>query len=323
MAMQSPMFLIRCPTMAMTTKAGSRAQNSTPGVRSIPGKPRLEVRPSGRRGSAGPRTPRTPDRHQRSRPAMPMSGDQTRQSPGYPQCQRHHRDKSRQSCDRNRPRRLLRRAPRSPGRARWGRIVAAISISTVPDTTGVMIRRSSRQPERQRDVEEGRRHGEAGQQGRSTGHQGQYRDSDIVGRGSHDQDVPRAEPPKAAGLQRGESAGNHQGREHRPGEIGVILATRPRRDGHDQNDSTPAPSRLEADAEGPSGGKARPARNDGPGGPRCTHTAQLIALSLRSTDGDHFPPRGVRVRDLRRPTGSTRTCWLSAGAPPTGSHKQL
>ena len=134
------MFLT-LPTRAITTKAGSRAQNSTPGVRSIPGNP-----PSGRptqRASRMGWTSYAPNMTATAQPAaMPMSGDQTRQAP---------ETRRARATTATRVTRAT-TGPAAPGAdagtsltrpSATGRIVAASSMSTVPDTTGVMIRRSS------------------------------------------------------------------------------------------------------------------------------------------------------------------------------------
>ena len=140
MATPSPMVSM-APTRVTTTNAGSRAQNSTPGLTSNPGH-ELRGAPTQGASSTGctSNSPKGADTAQPT--AMPATGDHSR-----------HADGARST----RAATVARVARAAAGAAVWeapsgtsvsepntiGMTVAAISMMTVPETTGVNIRRSS------------------------------------------------------------------------------------------------------------------------------------------------------------------------------------
>ena len=138
--MPSLMFLIAC-TRTTIRNIGSRAQNPAVGVRSSPGKPRsgTPIHEAVTRRSKS----YNPNGAEAAQPAaIPISRDHGRQVPGARSISIV--DTNRVTAATNGPAATGAPSGTSVSRSKaMGRTMAAISISTVPETTGVMMRRSS------------------------------------------------------------------------------------------------------------------------------------------------------------------------------------
>ena len=84
------------------------------------------------------------------------------------------------------------------------------------------------------EKERGRNH-QAGQHHRPSLIQGEHRQRDVVGRHSHDDHVPSAQPTYPGGLQSGDYRDNYQGRGDGPGQVRFVLASRQDIDDHYRN----------------------------------------------------------------------------------------
>ena len=99
----------------------------------------------------------------------------------------------------------------SPNRSRqMGSTITAISISTVPDTVGVITRRSCGSLVAICKEKERRHNHQAGQHRWPSLIQGEHRQRDVVGSHSHDDQMPRAKSTYPGGLQRGDYPYDYQ-----------------------------------------------------------------------------------------------------------------
>ena len=225
-----------------------------------------------------------------------------------------------------------------------GSRVAATSIRTVPDTTGVMTRRQQREGRGHPQLHEGADHQETRRA--SPGHasgDGYGGDRDELDGGRRDHDLPGTEVPGARGVQERDHGIDEQRREDGPLHVGVVAAGSPHRHGDDedrrrqrerdalQSDAgrdqrwaalsgpvadrrgvalrchLPAPFALYSSAR-ESGNRARP---------RCMPRAAATLASASSREGAGAcraaAPRAVLARRCRREASDGHKSWLPKG----------
>ena len=116
-----------------------------------------------------------------------------------------------------------------------GMTVAAISMITVPDTTGVNILRSREKPGSQQELNQGGDQNEARHRGGAGFQQGRNAHGYECPRRSHDQDVSSPDSPHPHGLEDRSDATDKQCREDAPRDVAIGLLGDPGHNDHGQH----------------------------------------------------------------------------------------